>query len=442
MTNLLGLYPFQKKGVEFLTSQHAALLADEPGLGKTIQAICACNELKAKKILVVCPAIVKLNWEREIKIWLKEKLTVQALNGRKDVPRPGVNIIVVNYDLLISPSIFKSLLATRFAVGVFDESHYLKNRKAKRTKAVLLKDAIASRCVYKWFLTGTPILNRPVELYPVLKAVASNTIEPYTSYEQFAYRYCDGYFDGFQLIARGASNMDELCTRLSKNFMLRRLKKDHLKELPDKQYQLILLPPAGSDVKALVKKEFTFAKGEVRRAAVGGDGAELAVLRHILAISKVDACIEHIKGVLDETDKIVVYAYHTDVIARLSEALKEFGAVVIQGATTGPRRQANIDLFQENPKCRVFIGQIQAAGVGITLTAASTVIFVESSWVPGEVDQAVDRCHRIGQKDSVRVQFLVIQGSLEESMLRAIVDKKQTIAQIVDQNPEVAEMFL
>lgn len=436
---MLELRPFQKDGVKFLASRTAALLADEQGLGKTAQAICAADELKARKILIVCPALVKLNWKREIERWSKTKLNIQILNGRKDNVLPETDILIVNYDLLISLDLFRQLVKRQYAVGIFDEAHYLRNRGSKRTKAVLLKGALASRCMYKWFLTGTPILNRPVELYPILKAVAPKVIAPYDSFVQYALRFCDAYWDDVQFIAKGASNMDDLAARLSSGFMLRRLKKDHLKELPDKEYQMICIPAEGR-VKKLVEQEFTFSKGDAKYHAVGGDGAELARIRHELALSKVKTCIDHIEDVLEGTQKIVVFAYHRDVILQLYEGLKQYGPLVIAGDVPQKTRQAAVDMFQTNPNARVMIGQIQAAGIGITLTAAAHVIFVESSWVPGEIDQATDRCHRIGQKDSVLVQFLVIEKSLEENMLRTIIDKKQTIAKVID-NDEVARMF-
>lgn len=436
------MYEFQDIGVSFLRTHKSALLADEPGLGKTIQAIRAVNELCAKKVLVVCPAVVKLNWERELQKWLNPKLKIQVLNGRKDKILPTSQVVVLNYDLLISPSIFVQLIRSAFSVGIFDESHYLKSRTAKRTKAVLLQGGVASRCVYRWFLTGTPVLNRPVELYPVLKACApTDVLAPYLTFDSFARRFCGAYWDGFQLVATGATHMDELNVRLSK-FMLRRLKKDHLKELPDKQYQLIAIPPSDAKTKALVKREFTFSQGDARKVAVGVGGAELAVMRHELALSKVDTCVEHIKSVLEEKEKVVVFAYHKGVIAALKNALSIYGTAVITGDTSPMQRQDFIDEFQHNKVVRVFIGQIQAAGIGITLTAASHVIFVETDWVPGVVDQAIDRCHRIGQKDSVMVQFLVIQDSLEEYIVRTMIDKKENIQRIVDQDPEVSRMCM
>lgn len=605
------LYPYQKEGVSFLKARRAALLADEPGLGKTPQAICAADEvnkiydyLTGGRILVLCPAIAKLNWQREIKIWSKNQPKIQVVNGRNDKIDPACGVVIVNYDLLISQSIFMQLIRLRFAVGIFDESHYLKSRTSKRTKAVLVRGAIASRCDYKWFLTGTPILNRPIELYPTLKAVVPHLIEPYASYDGFARRFCGAYWDGFQLVDKGATHVDDLCVRLNSGFMLRRLKKDVLTELPDKQYQMIQIPVANAGIKDLVKKEFTFSKGDARKVPVGSEGAEIARIRHELALAKLPTCVEHIKNVLDETDKIVIFCFHKDVIKLLAERLRGYfenkinregqqvddlksrdqksrgtipaslpvclrqgenrqrehnkdgkverlyemqasetwpkpinkippldeseklgetpqnplrsqlgghthtgkmpavgdtdcleekseknaqqplnrpdtpehgifknkhlgselesqrvetrrgsqgiGApgtefqeeiVVVTGDTTSLQRQKSVDAFQNNKRCRVFIGQIQAAGVAITLTAASRVIFVESDWVPGIIDQAIDRCHRIGQKDAVLAQFLVIQDSLEEYMTRTMIDKKQVIADIIDQDPTIAEMF-
>lgn len=434
------LRPFQKAGARFLCERKAALLADEQGLGKTPQAIVACNMVKAKKILVICPAVVKLNWKREFEVWSKGAFKIQVVQGRSDVITDA-DVVILNYDLLSSMEIFKQLIARHFAVGIFDEAHYMKNREAKRTKAVLLKGAIASHCVYKWFLTGTPVLNRPIELYPILKAAAPEVIEPYDSYDAFAKRYCDGYWDGFQLVAKGASNVEELSLALNSGFMLRRLKKDVLKELPDKQYQMISIAAKDAKTKALVKKEFTFSRGDARYGGVDAGGAEIALLRHELALSKVDMCVDHIEDVLVETEKIVVFAYHKDVIEQLAEKLKDYGVAVITGATVMGKRQEAVDDFQNKPAVRVFIGNIQAAGIGITLTAASHVIFVESSWVPGEVDQATDRCHRFGQKNSVLVQFLVIEQSLEEHMIRTIIDKRMTIHRIVNEDPEVSRML-
>lgn len=445
----MQLRAYQEVGVKFLAEHQSALLADEQGLGKSVQAIGAVSALKARKVLVVCPAGLKLNWKREFETWLPifrhtggylpaAQHNIQVLFGRQDRVKPATDILIVNYDLLTGPEILKQVLSVRYAVGIFDEAHYMKTRGTRRTKAVFLKGGVASKCMYKWFLTGTPVLNRPVELYPMLKAAAPEVLGAFTGFESFARRYCGGFFDGFQFVAKGATNTEELNASLTKNFMLRRLKKDHLKELPDKQYQIIDVEAKDKETKDLLSREFTWSKQDVdyqKDLATGG--AELALLRHELARKKVPAAIEHLKNMLDEVEKIVVFGYHKDIIESLKDGLKNFKPVVITGDTASIKRQEIVDAFQKDPETRVFIGQITAAGTGITLTASSRVVFVESSWVPGEIDQATDRCHRFGQKDSVLVQFLVIAGSLEEHQLRKVVDKKKTIEKIVDErHPE------
>lgn len=443
--------PYQVDGIDFLSSRNSAMLCDEMGLGKTVQAIGAINKLRARKVLVVCPATLKLNWKRELEKWLDRPLSIQVVSKTNAIVDPAADVVIVNYDLLTygaqtllqtirynrAPScrvtsglILAQLLRREWAVGIFDESHYLKNMDALRTKAVLHRDRLASRCVYKWFLTGTPILNRPSELYPVFRAVFPNVIEPFTSYTAYAKQFCGAYFNGYRLWDRGASNIPELCRRIKRaGIMLRRLKEDVLTELPDKQYQLVpLLDRDNPAAVALINESLSW-QIKLKRQDIGTELGEIAELRHRLAKTKLPLCIEHINCLLETKEKIVVFAYHKDVMDKLEEAFKKI-CVRLDGSTSQKDRQEAVDKFQNDDKTRVFIGQIQAAGVGITLTAANTVVFVESSWVPGEIAQAVDRCHRIGQKDVVLAQFLIIADTIEEHMLATVVDKLKTIKKI------------
>jgi SWI/SNF-related matrix-associated actin-dependent regulator 1 of chromatin subfamily A len=214
--------------------------------------------------------------------------------------------------------------------------------------------------------------------------------------------------------------------------MLRRLKEEVLHELPAKTYQLVAVPPKDAKMAELSKKLFTWGKHEAKKTAGATDGDHVAILRHQLALSKVDQAAAHIEDLLLENSKLVVFAYHRDVISQLAEKLRHYGVVVITGDTDQKERQSSVEAFQKFPRIRLFIGQFQAAGDGITLTAANTVLFTEASWTPGEIEQAADRVHRIGQKKAVLIQFLVIEGSLEENMLRTAIDKRQTIKEIVD----------
>lgn len=434
MTYSLKPYPFQEIGAQFLASHQNALLADEQGLGKTVQAILAINNRGMSKVLIVCKAGLKLNWEIELKRWLEDKsLKIQVLSGTKDKLRSQTDIVIVNYDLIaISKNIYEQIVSRTYHVGVFDEAHYLKGRTTKRTKAILLKHGVAAHCMTRWFMTGTPVLNRPEELYPILKSCAPEVIYPYTSFESFARKFCDAWWDGFQLVSKGASSTEELNRRLTKDFMLRRLKKDVLTELPDKTYQLISVPPANAHIAELSTKEFSWGKNEARKGFSESGVDHIAILRHQLALSKVERAAAHIEDLLLENSKVVVFAYHRDVISELNQKLCHYGVHAITGNTPNIMRQIYVTNFQEDPKKRIFLGQFQAAGDGITLTAASTAVFVESSWTPGEIEQAADRIHRIGQKKAVLIQFLVIERSLEEHMLRIAIDKRHTIKEIID----------
>ena len=170
------LMPFQEEGVEFLKAHKHALLADDMGLGKTAQAIVAANELKANKILVICPASVKIHWMHEFRKWTDKPYALQIINKKSDKIYFNTRITIINYDLVISKGIYNQLIHQEFGVGICDEAHYLKNLTAKRTKAILGKKGILTHCFCKWMLTGTPILNRPIELFPILRTLASHTI--------------------------------------------------------------------------------------------------------------------------------------------------------------------------------------------------------------------------------------------------------------------------
>lgn len=446
MEKRLQYFPFQLEGIKFLSARKSALLADTMGLGKTAQAIGAIKELGANKVLVVCPASIKYNWKHELKLWGLGHYTVQVVEGRyADIDR-SVNVVIINYDLIHSPKIYNQLLDNTFSVGIFDESHYLKGRHTKRTKAVLLRGGIASRCVYKWFMTGTPVLNRPIELFPMLKACCPKVMYPFTSYSTYAKRYCGAYFDGYQTWDRGASNIDELAKKLKdSDFMLRRLKEEVLTELPSKQFQI--LPVRAGSTSYYEERHFNWDKKEIKKVTLeqvlknvcDGDLGQLATLRRRLAEDKYPAVKSHLKDLFEVKDKVVVFAHHRSVINQLAEDFKDLQPAVVMGGVTAEKKHEEVQRFQTDPACKLFIGNIQAAGVGITLTASDIAVFAEIDWVPGNIFQAVDRIHRIGQDRGVLIQFLVVEDSLEEYILQAVVSKKDIVEKIVgdkDKNTE------
>lgn len=440
--------PYQLAGVEFMRNRRAVLLGDEMGIGKTIQAIglynyhCA-NGLKDKKprVLIVCPATLKRNWLKEWNKWAVRHQSIGIAEGRY---WPGTDITIINYDIL---SRFKAELHTNiWDILILDECQYLKNSKTLRTKQICgdyktNMPPIQAKC--KLALTGTPIPNRPMELFPVLRF-----LDPLGWSNRLSYgiRYCAAYQDGGVWDMSGASNLPELQEKLRSSIMIRRLKKDVLKDLPDKQRQVIEIElPEGDEI---IKKEKTLLKNfeakdrltddefkeliAMMRGGSVGDGA-ISTIRRLNAVAKIPAIIEHLHEALDASGKVVCFVHHREVAMALIEEFKEI-CVVITGSTGMQQRHENVEKFQTDPNVRLFIGNIIAAGTGITLTAASHVVFAELDWVPGNVSQAEDRCHRIGQKDSVLVQHLVIAGSIDAVMAKTIVYKQGIIEKAL--NPE------
>lgn len=411
---------FQEDAVQFMYDKSSILLCDEMGLGKTVEAIGYINaHLAIQSILVVCPSTLKINWAREMEKWIVE-------------PRRYVKI--TNYDQLA-----KLKWDATYDLCILDEGTYIKNRKALRSR--LCRRIRAKR---KMILTGTPLMNRPVELWHLLHWLIPG-IWPMTSYRKYTLRYCGAYLGKWGWVDDGATHLDEL-RELLKGVMIRRSKAEVLPALPPKRWQLIELPLDGVDgwMKrdlAEVNRKVDFLEDEYAedigklnsRLKVVWD--EMSALRHKVGLSKVPMAVDLIKDALENEAKIVVFAHHRDVIEGLMSKLTEFDPVVIHGGVTQVWRQSAVDKFQGDPSCRVFIGQIQAAGMGITLTAASHVVFVESDWTPGMMDEAADRCHRIGQKESVLIQHLVLEKSLDVRMAKALLYKQRVINQVLSSTP-------
>lgn len=442
----LAYLPYQRGGIAYAMARPNCLIADEMGLGKTIQAIGVINADEAvKKVLVVCPASLKLNWKREMEKWLVRNFSIAIADTKKEFPT--ADIIIVNYDILTK---LPELTAAKFDLIIADECHYAKNPKAKRSIALYALEARR-----RVFLTGTPITNRPVELQPIAAALDS---ENFGNFWGYAKRYCDARNTGYGWDFSGASHLDELQDKLRRTIMVRRLKSEVLKELPAKRRQIVEIDANG--LTSHVSKEARAAEAiearliqlraaveiakteseETYRAAVdnlkeesSAAFTELSKLRHETALLKVPKVIDHINNLLDgqENYKVVVFAHHKDVVADL---MAEFGskAVAVVGDTPMDARQAAVDSFQNDSKIQIFVGSIRAAGVGLTLTASSHVIFAEMDWTPANMSQAEDRCHRIGQVNSVLVQHLVLDGSLDVKFARTLVSKQAVIDRALD----------
>ncbi len=429
----MQLRDYQRIGADFLAKRPYALLADEMGIGKTAQACTAINEtlLPGERALIICPASLKVNWFRELAMWAPRLKVAIVPPGKVPFPRHS-DVVIINYDLLKKHH--NSIRFYTWEIVCCDEAHYLKNLESIRCKEVRGGFGVSPiPCSTKWALTGTPIENRPVELYALLKWFRAPGFGQ--SLNDYGVRYCGAFHDGFQWVYRGASNLDELRTKLEP-FTLRRLKKDVLTELPPKIRQIVELEPDAKARKALAKeKQVVQVYGDaIKKMKFTGLSAksmgEIAQARKETALAKLDAAIDYIKGELEEVDKIVVFAYHTEVIDKLMTALAKYGAVRLTGETSQKARQDAVDRFQKDTNVRVFVGNIIAAGTGITLTAASLTVFVEESWVPGQIMQAEDRTHRIGQKDCVVIKHLILAGSIDGMMLNSQAVKQEVIDKV------------
>lgn len=444
---------FQKGGVAYAYERPDTLIADEMGLGKTIQVMGLINlDPTIQNILIVPPAGLLLNWERELLKWLTRKLSGDYAVGGK---LPNSQIVLANYELIkrLKPQI----LARSWDLIVFDESHYCKNPEAMRTKACLGKqDAdddgtrhFSLEARRRLFLTGTPIMNRPIELWPMLRVADPEGLG--ANFHLFGKKFCKGWDAPWGWDYNGAGNLDLLQERLRAKIMIRRLKKDVLKELPPKRRQIVILP--ADTVKAAVRAELDYfdkhkdvildALAKVETDQIDGTEAQfneaasdlkampktsfevISKLRHDTALAKIPFAIKHLENELEQSEKVVVFAHHHDVIRALAEHFKD-AAVQCHGLMTLQQKQQSVDRFQDDPKCKLFIGAITVA-VGYTLTAGDYCLIIEEDWRPGVVSQAEDRLHRIGQKKSVLIQHLCFDGSLDAHMVTKIIEKQAII---------------
>ena len=466
----LAYLPYQRAGIATACARPNVLFGDEMGLGKTIQAIGVINaDESIKRVLVICPASLRLNWAREMRKWLTREMQSIIVSGpSKPMDFP---ITIINYDILAKHVGW--LQSTAWDLVIVDEAHYLKSKGAKRSQAVFGIDEYAAKKAKceetpgitarrRIALTGTPIPNRPVEGYGLFHWLAPTEFRSFFGY---AKQFCAGYNNGYGWDFSGSSNLPQLQDKLRASIMIRRLKQDVLTELPAKRRAIVEFPANGasgavsremqawerqeSDIEALrVKAEL--AKAGTReeyeasvaalRQATQAAFTELSKLRHETAMATVPYAIQHIMQCLGDEQKLVVFAHHKDIVAAVMDALRaeQIEAVSLTGETPMQTRQDNVDRFQRDPNCRVFVGNIQAAGVGITLTSAAHVVFVELDWVPGNMTQAEDRCHRIGQTDSVLVQHLVLEASLAARMAKVLIDKQDVIDRALDRKEEIA----
>ena len=430
------LFKYQKKGIRKINHfRGRALLADEMGLGKTIQALTWAWEKPEERCpaVIVCPAHLKMNWEREISIHLSAASS-EILEGRKITKETPLDItwrksfVVVNYDILDAWAEWLSGYGAKTLI--LDEAHFCKNPKARRTKAV---KKIARKFKYKIAISGTPLTNRPSELFPALQIIRPDVFKSFFS---FAREYCQLRKDRFGWRYDGAKNLPELHALLNRTCMIRRRKEDVLTQLPPKRRHVVPLQIEKPGEYRKARDRFLeWLRGrnpdKVDSAAQSQKLVQLGYLKRLAAELKYKAAQEWIADFLEESDgKLVVMGVHHAMVDSLHTDFP--GSVILTGKTPAKEKQKAVDAFQHNPKTRLFIGNIQAAGTGITLTAASDLAFVELGWTPGEHTQAEDRIHRIGQTESAMVHYLIAKDTIEEDTAELLQRKFKILDEVLD----------
>lgn len=426
---LKELFPFQKKGVSFIEQNRGrALIADEMGLGKTVQALGWLQLHPDKRpVIIVVPASLKLKWKQEIINWLPHP-KVDVLSGTRPYKIKG-NIVIINYDIVWSW--LETLTSLNPQVIITDECHYYKSNKAKRTKAIKM---LSKRIPHIIALSGTPIVNRPIEAYNAIKMI-SPTLFP--DRWKYAERYCGAYYDGYGWNFNGATHKKELHERLTSTIMIRRLKSEVLTELPPKMYSYVPLTLDNESDYSFARDHFiqfissTRGQSAAHRASNAEVITQIMTLRQVAVKGKLAQVINWIEDYFETNDKLVVFAIHKFVIDAIMEKFGAF-AVKIDGSVAMEKRNEAVQKFQNNSKTKLFVGNIQAAGVGLDLTAASNVCFIELPWTPGELAQAEDRCHRIGQKDNVTVHYLLASETIEYEMAELLDAKKKVLNAVLD----------
>lgn len=441
----MELLPFQKEAVNtmlgFLTRNrtHACLNASEQGTGKTIQAIATFNRLnyaeKAFRILIVCPAIMRLVWRDELKTWLRNKdlTTLVVTNGKTLAQTESHDITIVSYDLLPKKSSRELLKTQTFDLLIFDEAHYLKNRKAKRTKVCL--EQIWKICKYRICLTGTPFRQSVVDGFTLFNRIDPDT---FPEFWEFAHAYCNVSRTPFGHTFTGVKNSKALKTLIRDRFFLRYKKEDVLPDLPPKTFQQITLPwdeyaviPRASNEKEALQMEALLVKKALEKGVDMAAPVNLSQHRKLQGIKIVPAVAEFVSQKLDEGIPVVLFAWHRDVISGLAAALEGYKPSVITGDTPNKLRHSHIQNFQEG-KSNLIILQYIAGGIGVTLHRSSTCVLAELDWVPATISQGVDRLHRIGQKKNVTVYYFVVEKSVTEDILRTVVKRAKDYKAVLD----------
>jgi hypothetical protein len=427
------LRPFQRAGVAYARWSRRCFLADEQGLGKTVQALAALEAEEAYPAIVVCPASLKLNWEREIGVWLAHRSVAVISGGGGRAPE--ADITVLNYEIVHAHR--QALGARRPRALVLDESHYVKNPRAKRTRAARALAQDLAPNALRLALTGTPVMNHPEELVSQLRILGR--LEEFGSGARFARRF------------QGAGAEERIHWHLRRTCFVRRLKADVMPQLPAKRQ--VVIPVALEN-----EREYRLAEEDViawlreqpldldeldRRVAATLRAerlAQLNALKRLAARGKIGAALAWIEDFLASEEPLVVFAGSREVQEALVERFPD--ALHLLGRDAVPAREAAVRAFQEPDGPQLIVGGTRVAGQGITLTRASNVVFLDLEWTPAMHDQAEDRCHRIGQRDAVTAWYLLAAGTIDETMAALIARKRGIVDAVTDGRRDDSEALV
>jgi SWI/SNF-related matrix-associated actin-dependent regulator 1 of chromatin subfamily A len=439
-------FKHQEDGIKFLMKNKKCILADDMGLGKTYQSIVAALESGVERVLIICPSSLKINWMREVQNFCDD---VSIITGSHWDP---ARFTIINYDILKNFHTVKEKnkeyeeweLRREIAdfnpdLLILDEAHYVKNHKSKR--GAILKDLSKNfSCERVWLLTGTPIANRPMDYYNLLSIIDSPITNNWVHY---AKTYCDGkrFRKGgkYVWVTKGASNLDELASK-TKRTILRR-KKENVLDLPEKLITPVYLELENVDgYKSVWEDYLAKRKLEGKKGNPARDLVEMTLLRTFIAMETVPYSIEKAEEALELNKKVIIFCNFNDEMDAFN---RHFGnkAVCVRGGMTDKQKQLSVDRFQEDDSCKVFVGQIKAAGVGLTLTKAEIVIMNSLDWVPGNHEQAEDRAYRIGQKETVNIYYMLMDDTIDTLVWDILNEKKKIIGTIMGEDDIINEFI-
>ncbi len=450
---------YQLAGVEYALAREHMLFGDAPGLGKTAEAIMLGNAIEAEHTLVICPASLRLNWEREVRAWsTQEDVSTYPVLKSRDGISPRANYVITSYAMLTNPSILNAIMDLRWDHLILDEAHALKDPHGnKRTQIICAPDLIPSVVGRITMASGTILPNQPIECYNALRLLNWDAIDRMSldAFRNHYYQMGQGFVRGpvwdadkqanvwklhwSDQVRNVPTNLDDLQYRLRKHIMVRRLKEQVLHELPPKQWHPFPLELT-ADIRRALKhpgwKQATKLYEMNPYAFDHGipiDGA-ISTARRMLGEAKASSVAAYIEELLEEgVTKVVVAAWHLSVLKYLKERLASHGLVYMDGSTSAKHKQAAVDQFQEQDNTKIILGQMMPLGEGWTLSEAQDAVIAEPDWVPGKNDQLLDRIHRIGQTGEYIIGHVpVVPGTLDERILSTAIVKDQNIYQALD----------